>query len=208
MLGGGIAADATAFPMLFKSEILRRIGAGEVTLAFRRWRRPTVRAGSELRTAVGVLRITAMREVDWGEVTLRDAQRAGYPSREVLRDALAAEGRLYRIELERAGDDPRLGLRERTDFSAEERLRVGRVLARWDAGGAQGAWTERVLREIARAPGVRAAELAARLGYEKDWLKPKVRQLKELGLTISEEVGYRLSPRGEAWLAGGGDRRG
>lgn len=30
--------------------------------------------------------------------------------------------------------------------------------------------------------------------------KPRVRQLKELGLTESLEVGYRLSPRGRAVL--------
>ena len=34
-------------------------------------------------------------------------------------------------------------------------------------------------------------------GLEKDVFKPRVRRLKELGLTESLEVGYRLSPRGE-----------
>ena len=43
--------------MLFRQDVLRRIGEGEVTLAFRRWLRPTVRAGGTLRTRVGVLAI-------------------------------------------------------------------------------------------------------------------------------------------------------
>jgi hypothetical protein len=31
-------------------------------------------------------------------------------------------------------------------------------------------------------------------------LKLRIRRLKELGLTISLDIGYRLSPRGEAYL--------
>jgi predicted DNA-binding transcriptional regulator YafY len=48
---------------------------------------------------------------------------------------------------------------------------------------------------------VRAAELAAELGLETQPFKRDVRKLKELGLTESLEVGYRLSPRGAAFLA-------
>ena len=43
--------------MLFRLDELRRIGEGEITVAFRRWRRPTVKAGGTLRTKVGVLAI-------------------------------------------------------------------------------------------------------------------------------------------------------
>jgi len=42
--------------------------------------------------------------------------------------------------------------------------------------------------------------LAAELGYETAWFKNNVRKLKALGLTESLEVGYRLSPRGRAFL--------
>jgi biotin operon repressor len=47
---------------------------------------------------------------------------------------------------------------------------------------------------------VRAADLAAGLGRERAAFKADVRKLKELGLTESLEVGYRLSPRGRALL--------
>jgi hypothetical protein len=45
---------------------------------------------------------------------------------------------------------------------------------------------------------VRAAELAAAVGRDRHRFKLDVRKLKELGLTESLEVGYRLSPRGRA----------
>jgi hypothetical protein len=50
---------------------------------------------------------------------------------------------------------------------------------------------------------VRAGDLADDLGRERLDVKLDVRKLKALGLTISLGVGYRLSPRGEAYLAGG-----
>ena len=50
-------------------------------------------------------------------------------------------------------------------------------------------------------PGKRAADLARRLGSEKLPFKADVRKLKELGLTESLEVGYRLSPRGRVVLS-------
>ncbi len=53
---------------------------------------------------------------------------------------------------------------------------------------------------IARSPGVRAADLAPVLGRETQPFKRDVRKLKELGLTTSLEIGYRLSPRGDAYL--------
>ena len=57
-----------------------------------------------------------------------------------------------------------------------------------------------VLRTIAARPATRAADLAASFGRETQPFKLDVRKLKNLGLTLSLEVGYRLSPRGEAYL--------
>ena len=58
------------------------------------------------------------------------------------------------------------------------------------------------MRAIAAAPGLRAGDLAAGLGRERLPFKADVRKLKALGLTESLEVGYRLSPRGRAYLDG------
>jgi hypothetical protein len=61
-------------------------------------------------------------------------------------------------------------------------------------------WTRQVLELILDRPETLAAELAASLGREKLPFKRDVRKLKELGLTESLPVGYRLSPRGRAYL--------
>ncbi len=49
-------------------------------------------------------------------------------------------------------------------------------------------------------PAVRAGDLAPAMGQDTQPFKRDVRKLKELGLTESLEVGYRLSPRGRAVL--------
>ena len=67
-------------------------------------------------------------------------------------------------------------------------------------------WTDATLRVIAAHPGVVSTVLAAELGMERAPFKLNVRKLKALGLTESLEVGYRLSPRGAAYL--GTDRSG
>ena len=51
---------------------------------------------------------------------------------------------------------------------------------------------------IDRSPTVRAPELAAELGRDTPSFKRDVRKLKELGLTESLDIGYRISPRGAA----------
>jgi hypothetical protein len=58
-----------------------------------------------------------------------------------------------------------------------------------------------VLELIDARPGVRAGDLADSFGMERLAFKADVRKLKALGLTESLEVGYRLSPRGAAYLS-------
>ena len=53
---------------------------------------------------------------------------------------------------------------------------------------------------VGAEPGVRAGDLATRVGQEKEKFKRDVRKLKNLGLTESLETGYRLSPRGRRVL--------
>ena len=91
--------------MLFPLKTLRGIEAGEVTLAFRRWRRPTVRAGGTLRTRAGVLAIESVEPVAENAITDAEARRAGAAGRAELIKGLRPEGRLYRIEFRLQGDD-------------------------------------------------------------------------------------------------------
>ena len=187
--------------MLFRQDVLRRIAEGDVTLAFRRWRRPTVKAGGTLRTRVGVLAIDSVEPVDENQVTDAEARRAGAADREALLAGLRTEGRLYRVGLRLAGPDPRIALRERSDISPGERAEIDARLARLDAASRHGPWTAAVLELIAEQPGTRAPDLAASFGRETAPFKTDVRKLKELGLTESLLVGYRLSPRGRAYLS-------
>ena len=187
--------------MLLRTAVLERIVSGEVSLVFRRWRRPTVRAGGTLRTALGVLRILDVAPVREAGISEADAARAGYSSRTALLEGLGSrEGQVYRIAVEYAGADPRIALRQQDDLSdAEAELVIGK-LQRLDARSSAGPWTARVLAAIEAQPGVVAWTLAEGLGCERDWLKPRVRKLKNLGLTISLTTGYELSPRGRVVL--------
>jgi hypothetical protein len=186
--------------MLFPRPVLDRIGAGEVTVAFRRWKRPRVRPGTRLRTAAGVLAVEAVDVVEPHAISAADVRRAGFGSRDELLAALTGrEGDLYRIALRLAGPDPRLALRE--DVTRDQLAEVAGRLDRIDASSRHGPWTAEVLQAIGDRPGVPAAELAADFGRERLAFKADVRKLKELGLTESLLVGYRLSPRGQAVLA-------
>jgi hypothetical protein len=79
--------------VLFKQAFLDGIQAGTITLAFRRWQRPTVKAGGTLLTAVGQLSIGDVRPVMLAEITGADARRAGWESLEALRKELRRGGR-------------------------------------------------------------------------------------------------------------------
>jgi hypothetical protein len=174
---------------LFKVSQLQGIAAGAIDLQFRRWDRPRARAGAKQTTAVGVIRIDDVRVVK--RITRAEARRAGFATPDEAVRALRPDGDLYRIELHLEGPDPRIALRETIpDDFTELRAKVERL-----------PWGYEYLRAIRDRPEVRAEELAASCGVEKRVFKPRVRRLKELGRTISLNPGYRLSPRGEAFLA-------
>jgi hypothetical protein len=186
--------------MQFPMPTLEAIGRGEVTVAFRRWKRPTVRLGGTLVTPAGVLAIDALDVIAEEDITARDARRAGLGS---PADVVAAigdrPGTLYRVRFHVAGPDPRLALRDRAELTADDVAVLTTRLGRLDARPS-GPWTRRFLELIGERPGVRAGDLADTVGMERLAFKADVRKLKALGLTESLEVGYRLSPRGRAWL--------
>ncbi len=187
--------------MLFTQRFLEGIRVGRITLAFRRWRRPTVRTGGTLLTAVGQLEIAAVAVVPLDDISESDAARAGYDSRDALLAELArrTEGSVYRVELGALRTDPRIALRESPATSAEDSRTLVERLQRLDTA-ATGAWTRQVLEIVSAHPGIRAGDLCQLAGQEKDAFKINVRKLKNLGLTESLDVGYRLSPRGVALL--------
>ena len=188
--------------MLLRMAVLERIVVGEISLVFRRWRRPTVRAGGTLRTALGVLRILDVAAVAEADISEADAAGAGFSSRAALLNELGSrEGQVYRIAVEYAGADPRIALRRRDDLSDAEIGQIIDKLRGLDTRSPAGPWTGRVLAAIEAQPGVVSRTLSETLDCDRDWLKPQVRKLKNLGLTVSLATGYELSPRGRVVLS-------
>lgn len=188
--------------MLFKESLHPQLRNGDVTIAFRRWKRPTVKAGGTLRTPVGVLSIDSVEIIDREDITDADVARTGFDSREdLVKDLRSGKDReLYRIAFHYQGEDPRIELRRDDDLDADTIAELTDRLDRLDAYSPDFPWTRPVLRMIAEQPDTPSGDLAQQLECEKEWLKRKVRKLKELGLTESRQPGYRLSPRGQALL--------
>lgn len=187
--------------MMIRPAELDAIRRGDIDLAFRRWDRPRVKAGTRLRTGVGLVEVVSVEQVSLSRLRADDARRAGAASLAALRDALAAraERPVYRVELRYAGVDPRETLRD-TVPDADELGTLVTWLDRLDASSSIGPWTRDTLRIIDDRPEVRAPDLAESLGRPTLEFKRDVRKLKERGLTESLAIGDRLSPRGEAVL--------
>lgn len=188
--------------MLFKDPILKRIATGEVTKAFRIWKRPTVKSGGTLQTSVGLLAIDELVAVDRKGITTQQAQAAGYADLPELLAKLDAgrEGTLYQISIHVAGPDPRIELRNQAEITSDEVTHLREKLRRLDDRSPTGPWTLSALRLIEKYPERPAGDLAPLIGMEKERFKTNIRKLKNLGLTESLLPGYRLSPRGAFFL--------
>ena len=191
--------------MLFAPRFRSGIVDGSITLTFRRWKRAQVIAGRRYRTPVGMLEVETVDVVDACEICDEEAARAGFDSAEAVREALRGDpgDPVYRISFHAVTEpDPRDLLAHDDALSDEDIIEIDRRLDRLDGASSHGPWTAATLAMIAEHPGVRAADLAASLERERAPFKLDVRKLKTLGLTLSLDIGYKLSPRGEAyWVA-------
>jgi hypothetical protein len=190
--------------VLFASSFWAGIAQGTVTVTFRRWRRRQVVAKRRYRTGGGIIEVESVDVVDVTDITADDARRAGFDDLA----ALAAQLRggddlpLYRIRFHVVREpDPRAVLAASDVLTDDDVAAIDQRLDRLDRASPHGPWTRAVLQTIAQRPAIRAADLAASFDRETQPFKVDVRKLKNLGLTLSLEVGYRLSPRGEAYLA-------
>jgi hypothetical protein len=196
--------------VLFQARFWPLIADGSITVTFRRWKRRQVVAGHRYRTGhriVGriLIEVDDVREVDPAQISDADARRAGFPDAATLVAQLRGDPDLpvYRIAFHVVDEpDPRSVLAATAELSAADREEIDRRLDRLDRASKIGPWTRSTLAVIAARPATRAAELAAGFGRETQPFKTDVRKLKNLGLTESLEVGYRLSPRGRAYLDG------
>jgi hypothetical protein len=180
--------------VLFNRETWAGLSDGTVTVALRRWKRPSVKVGGTLQTPGGLLAIDEVRPVEPEDVTVEDAVAAGFSEPRAALARLRPDGQLYRVRFHRICDDPRIELRQRTDLDEAEVAELLRIIDRLP-------WAIPVLRLIADNPGVVSTDLAPLMGMDRQPFKQRVRRLKAFGLTESLNVGYRLSPRGAAVLS-------
>jgi biotin operon repressor len=188
---------------LFEPRLRAGLADGSITLAFRRWRRVQAVAGHHYRTRPGMVAAESVDVVTPDDITVAQAQAAGYPEVAALMAGLRGDQDLplYMIRFRRLDEaDPRDVLAATSALTDADAAAIAARLARMDAGSRHGPWTGAFLAQIAARPAVSSVFLAETLGWERPEFKLHVRRLKALGLTISLDVGYRLSPRGESYL--------
>jgi hypothetical protein len=192
-------------PVLINQVTAAGIAEGRITVVLRRWDAPRAKPGGTQRTPAGTIRIEQVVEYPAAyRVTRAQAVAAGFPDAKAAQAELARRpaAHTYVMTVTYLGPDERPALAAADQVNTDDVATISSRLAGWDDASSDGPWTRRYLELIAANEGVRAPELAARMGQETARFKRRVRQLKGLGLTISLEVGYRISPRGKAFLAG------
>jgi hypothetical protein len=187
--------------VLLNRDTAEGIANGSITLVLRRWDKPRAKPGGTQRTVAGTIRVDDVAEHPGGyRVTAAQARAAGYPDAKSAQKDLdrRSAAHTYVIAVSYLAPDERPDLAADDELSADDVEAITTRLNRWDA--ATEPWTRPYLEMIGANEAVRAPDLAARVGLDVPRFKRRVRQLKGLGLTISLDVGYRLSPRGRAYL--------
>jgi hypothetical protein len=190
--------------VLLNRDTAEGIANGTITLVLRRWDAPRAKPGGTQRTPAGTIRIDDVTEYPGGyRVTAAQARAAGFPDAKTAQKELDRRParHTYAITVSYLAPDERPELAADDQLSDSDVDAISARLQRWDGAGDGSPWTRQYLELIAANEAVRAPDLAARLGLETPRFKRRVRQLKGLGLTISLDVGYRISPRGRAYLA-------
>ena len=188
--------------MLFSASAWPGLADGSITVTFRTWAKPQAKVGGRYRVAGMLLEATDVRQVPAGSLTDDDAVAAGEANRAALlarlrhpRPATA----VWRVGLRYVGIDDRIERRAVDTLTDDDIAALRSRLERLDRG-AGGPWTRTTLQLIEKYPGVVSTALARHTGQERPDFKINVRKLKEMGLTESLQVGYQLSPRGQALL--------
>jgi hypothetical protein len=196
--------------VLFTAKAWPGLRDGSITVTFRDWKRCQVKIGGIYRRVPDApLQVDAVAQVRIDAITDADARAAGEADRGALLRRLGSlpdDHEVWRVDFHVVDSpDPRSVLREEADLSADDVAALVKRLDRLDAASSHGPWTRATLDLIAARPGTVSTALAEALGRDRPSFKVDVRKLKAMGLTESLDVGYRLSPRGQALLAA--DRR-
>jgi hypothetical protein len=189
--------------MQFEPRLRQGLHDGSITVAFRRWRRAQAVTGHQYRTGAGMVLAESVEIISPAAVTPELAKAAGFADAPAALADLRgpADLPLYCVRFRALdGPDPRDELANTAALSDAEAADISRRLARMDDSSKRGPWTAAVLEQIASHPAVSSEHLARARDWDRSDFKIHVRRLKGLGLTISLDVGYRLSPRGSAYL--------
>ncbi len=187
--------------MLFKQTHLNGIRSGSISLAFRKWEKASVKAGTLLKTAIGLVEIISIESVKEDTISDSDARNASFESKQELLQSFRQndKGIIFKIEVRYHSEDPRIELRGQ-NLTDEMYFTLKEKLFRLDKFSKQGKWTQKVLLTIKDNPHLHAIGIAKLTNFEKELLKLNIRKLKNMGLTISHEVGYEISPLGKAFI--------
>lgn len=190
--------------MQFEPRLRTGLHDGSITVAFRRWRRSQVVAGHAYRTGAGMVHAETVDTITPADITPALAHDAGFADVASAVADLRGDPQLplYCIRFRSLdGPDPRDELASTPSLTETASTEISKKLARMDAASKRGPWTTAVLEQIASRPAVSSVFLAQTLDWDRQDFKLHVRRLKALGLTISLDVGYRISPRGAAYMA-------
>ncbi len=90
--------------MEFSKDLRDDVIAGDITVSFRLWRRPMVRAGGRDSVGPALIEVDSVELIPFSAITAADVRRSGEPDRETLRRRAAHAGPindgtlLYRVE--------------------------------------------------------------------------------------------------------------
>ena len=90
--------------MMFSQELREDVLSGEITVSFRLWSRPKVKAGGRYRVGTGLIEVDSVELVPFNSIDASDVRRTGEPDLEALRRRTAHAGPvdddtlLYRVE--------------------------------------------------------------------------------------------------------------
>jgi hypothetical protein len=185
--------------LLFQKRFHAGLIDGSITLTFRRWEKPHVKPGGRYRVhPIGVVKVDALDIVEAHALTDADARGAGFVDLNEMKGWLVEkDAPLFKVTLHHEGDGDRIDLADDDRLTPDDVAEIEKRLERLDA---KKKWTRKTLALIAQHPKIAASQLAKKVKRETAPFKVDVRKLKKLGLTMSFEVGYDLSPRGKKFV--------
>lgn len=203
--------------LLFQKRFHTGILDGSITITFRQWEKAHVKPGGRYRVhPVGVVVVDSLERIAIETITEHDAARSGFTGRSELLEYLGRysesafltpESEVWRIVFHHGGEDDRIDQALDGSLTDELFAELQRKLDGYDTRSASGPWTRRTLKVIEKNPRIAASKLAPKLKLDTLPFKANVVKLKKLGLTMSFEVGYEVSPRGRAFMKRDGSPR-